>query len=182
MSSSNRTIFLYEDEELQNKFKLSFIKNNQNSYSELEAALVNGDNDHAYRLLHSIKGNAGQARMNDLSQVAAELGALIKNNILPVPAEKMKEFKNELDRVFSELKPLLVDDKANEKNNFLSNEQALPLFGKLKKLLEDSDIECMDHISDLRGISGTEVLIMQIEKYDFADALKTLDKLKAQLN
>ena len=179
--SSNGAIFLYEDEELQNKFKLSFIKNNQNSYSELESALGNGDNDHAYRLLHSIKGNAGQARMNDLSKIAAELGTLIKNNILPVPTEKMKEFKNELDRVFTELKPLLTDDKANEKTHSLSKEQVLPLYDKLKKLLEDADVECMDYLGDIRGIPGTEELITQIEKYDFADALKTLENLKSQI-
>ena len=181
MSSSNGTIFLYEDEELQNKFKLSFIKNNQNSYTELEAALGNGNYDEAYRLVHSIKGNAGQARMNDLAKIAADLCILIKNNILPVPADKMKEFKSELDRVFAELKPLLVDDKANEKTNSLSKEQTLALFDKLEKLLKDGDVECMDHLDDIRSIQGTEELITQIEKYDFADALKTLDKLNSQM-
>jgi HPt (histidine-containing phosphotransfer) domain-containing protein len=177
MSSSNGAIFLYEDEELQNKFKLSFIKNNRNSFTELEAALANGDNELAYRLLHSIKGNAGQARLSDLANVAAELGALIKDNMIPVPAEKMNEFKKELDRVFAELKPLLTEDEANEKTRSLNKEQIQTLFSKLEKLLENGDVDCMELLGDIRSIPGTEELITQIEQYDFADAIKTLAKL-----
>jgi len=169
---------MYEDEELQRKFKTSFVKNNRFSYAKIEEAIEKGDIEHAHRLVHSIKGNAAQAKIKNLAKIAAEIEAFINNGKLPVPTDKMTAFKKELERVITELMPLLDEEGKNKKTRSLSKEQEQELFVKLKPLLEDGDVECMELLGDVRSIPGTAELVLQIEQYDFAQALKTLEGLK----
>jgi len=177
MISSDLDYSKYEDVELQKKFKMSFLKNNQNTYLEFEKAIGRGDLKHAYRLAHSIKGNAGQAKIRDLAKIAEEICDYL-NGKIPVPEDKMREFKKNLEQAIAELKPLLDEEAAREIPGTLNNEQTFALLKKLRPLLEDNDSECLEFLGDIRSIPGAEELALQIEQYDFGLALKTLDKLE----
>ena len=51
------------------------------------------------------------------------------------------------------------------------------LFEDLRKILLSKNTKCLDFIPKLSSIPGTKELIAQIEDYDFATALITLDKI-----
>lgn len=181
--SRGKTFVKYEDEDLQRKFKISFLKNNRNTYSKFEEALEKGDLDLAYRLIHSIKGNAGQAKMKSLAKISAEIEVLLKSKQTPIPKEKMQEFKNKLERAIAELEPLLCEEpqslasEIQKEAHMLDAKQVIQIFTKLRTMLEENDSECLELLYDLKRIQGTEELVTQIEQYDFSHALKTLESL-----
>jgi len=178
MSGSNRNSGKYKDEELEKKFKASFLRNNQNMYSEFEEALSNEDRELAYRLVHSVKGNAGQAKMKKLAKAAAEVEKLLNSEEAHIPEEKLRNLKYELESALVKLKPLIDEIEAVKTKKPLDKEQTLALLNKLKPMLEDNDSECLEFLDDIRSIPESEVLAAQIEQYDFGSALKTLESIK----
>jgi len=178
MSGGNKNFFMFEDTELENKFKVSFLKNSQNMYSELEEAIKTGDIKHAFRLVHSIKGNAGQAKMEKLAKAAAEIETLFSDGETSVPEDKLINLKNEFESAIVKLKPLIDAAEAPIRKNTLNKEQTLVLFDKLKPLLEDKDSESFEFLDEIRSIPEAEGLAAQIEQYDFESALKTLNDLE----
>ena len=177
MSGSNRHSGMYKDEELEKKYKASFLRNNQNMYSELEEALSNDDIELAYRLVHSVKGNAGQAKMKKLAKAAARIEKLINDGETRIPADKLEELKNELESAITKFKPLIDEIEALKIKKTLDKEQTLALFNNVKPLLENNDSECLELIDDIRSVPGAEALAAQIEQYDFSSALKTLESI-----
>ena len=168
---------MYEDAELERKFKVNFLKNNRNTYSELEEAVGKGDQELAYRLVHSVKGNAGQAKMKKLAKTASEIEKLLGNGAVNVPDDKLKEFKKELDSAITELKPLLDETDSKENKKALNKEQTQALFNKLKPLLEENDSDCLELLEDIHRVSRAEELAAYIEQYEFSKALKVLKSL-----
>jgi HPt (histidine-containing phosphotransfer) domain-containing protein len=175
MSGSDKKYCMYEDAELEKKFKASFLRNNRNMYSELEEAIKNGDKELAYRLVHSAKGNAGQAKMKKLARAAAEIEKLLNDGEINIPEEQLKELKNELESAIASLKPLIDEIEALKEKNTLDKEQITALLEKLKPLLEGNDSECLELLDDIRSMPEAEVLAAQIEQYDFGNALETLE-------
>ena len=56
--------------------------------------------------------------------------------------------------------------------------EAQILFDRLEPMLENINPECVNLLDELRNVSGTEVLVGQIEDYDFESAARTLASLK----
>jgi hypothetical protein len=48
-------------------------------------------------------------------------------------------------------------------------------------MLENSNPECVDLLGTLRAVSGTEILIQQIENFNFEEAARLLAKTHARL-
>jgi hypothetical protein len=48
-------------------------------------------------------------------------------------------------------------------------------------MLENNNPECVDLLNAIRTVPGAEVLVQQIENFNFDDAVKTLKKLKEKL-
>jgi CheY-like chemotaxis protein len=92
-----------ENFELQEMLKKGFVKNNSNRYAEIVEALENDDIKLAHRIMHTVKGNAAMIGMERLRVISTELEVLLKDEKLPIPDEKLSHFKEELDRVLTEL-------------------------------------------------------------------------------
>jgi len=141
---------MYEDDEFQRKFKVSFLRNNHNTYVKIEDAMNKGDTVLAHRLVHSIKGNAGQARIAGLAKIASEIEKMLGDGITTIPPEKMSILKNELETAIEELKSLYEEKEAQEPSNALSNIQVLELYEKLKPMLENNDSAASNILKKLK--------------------------------
>ncbi|MDR2543030.1 MAG: transporter substrate-binding domain-containing protein [Treponema sp.] len=167
-----------ENEELQKKLRINFLKNNQNVHNEISNAVASGDLKLAHRLAHSLKGNAGLIGKVGLKNAAAEIENLLREKVDSVWENKMNILKNELMSVLEELKPLLEEPEQQVELQPLDTEQALALFEKLEPMLENNNPESMNLLDTLRAVPGAGELVRQIEDFDFESAIKTLVELK----
>ena len=166
-----------EINELQNKLKLKFVKENQTRFDEITEAMYSDDLILAHRLAHSLKGNAGMIGKTSLQRIAAEVEGRLKAGELP-DSEQMEALENELISVLEELAPLLEKSAVQTGPTALTSGQALALFDRLEPMLESINPECADLLDEIRAIPGTENLAQQIEDYDFEAAMQTLADIK----
>jgi len=173
-----------ENAELQKKLRLNFFENNQTVHTQIAEAVAAGNTKLAYRLAHSLKGDAGLIGKNALKSVAAEVEALLKDGLAAVWENKMNLLKTELMSVLDEIRPLHNEAYTREKQSVLAlnKEQTLELFAKLEPLLESDNTDSVNFIDQLRAVSGAEELVKQIDNFDFKSAVKTLEELKREKN
>ena len=166
-----------EINELQNKLKTKFSKENQTKFAEIAEALHSDDLKLAHRLAHSLKGNAGMIGKTKLQHIAAEVEGRFKEGEIPA-SEQMDALKNELESVLEELAPLREGTGTQARQEILTSGQVLALFDRLEPMLESINPECVDMLDEIRAIPGTENLARQIEDYDFEAAVQTLADIK----
>jgi signal transduction histidine kinase/HPt (histidine-containing phosphotransfer) domain-containing protein len=176
--SSSATDEHDDDEDLQEKLRLNFVKNNHAIQSEIIQAVAAGDTKLAHRLAHTLKGNAGMIGEAGLRDAAAEIEALLKDGIASIWENKMNILESELEQVLERLRPLL-DEKPQKVPQTLDAGQTLALFEKLGPMLDNINPECVNLLDEIRAVPGAEELARQIEDYDFIAAAKTLTDLTA---
>jgi CheY-like chemotaxis protein len=164
-------------ENFKQKLRLNFVKSNQSTYAEIRKALDNENIKLAHRLVHTLKGNAGQIGEKELQEVAAITERMLINNKNLLTEEQLDLLEEELNIVLEKYADLLTD-KSRDIIHDVSTEQIKELFDKLEEMLENSNPQCMDLIDDLQGIEGAEELIQQLENFDFENAIDTFKKLK----
>jgi len=179
MSIENVPFDLHDDDELQKKLRLKFVKENQDRYTEFTAAITSGDIPLAHRLAHTLKTNEGMIKMNALQNAAAEMEDQLKDGITPTE-EQMISIETALYEVLAELAPLIDESAENVEAENLSPIQVQALFEKLEPMLENINPECANLLDELRSVPGVEALVWQIEDYDFDSAMKTLSILKKE--
>jgi HPt (histidine-containing phosphotransfer) domain-containing protein len=80
-----------------------FVKNNQNKFAEITRALEENNVKLAHRLVHTLKGNAGQIGKVNLQNVAAEVEHQLKDEVNNTTEENLKMLEDELALVLREL-------------------------------------------------------------------------------
>ena len=75
--SVNRAEIEAEDA-FQKKLRISFVKANRSKYEEIAGAIASGDIALAHRLVHTLKGNAGQIGKSGLQKAASEVEEFLK--------------------------------------------------------------------------------------------------------
>jgi HPt (histidine-containing phosphotransfer) domain-containing protein len=168
------------NDELQMKLRIKFVNDNQNKCAEIIEAIATGDMTLAHRLVHTLKGNAGQIGKTALQNIAADVEASLKEGKEP-DAKQMEIFESELNIVLEGLRPLLKTAATRSETLDLPAEQAMALFERLQPMLEDFNAECLTLIDEIRAVPGSEELARQIEDYDFESAAVTLSELKRGL-
>jgi signal transduction histidine kinase/CheY-like chemotaxis protein len=98
------------DMEFQKSLEKYFIKANINKYEELCKLLESGDIKMACKLVHALKGNAGQIGKNRLQSAAASVEHQLADGVNTASPEQMEALKSELDAVLTEFLPLLNED------------------------------------------------------------------------
>jgi len=166
------------DEKLRLQLCISFVKNNRNRYPEIVNAIKSGDVKLAHRLVHSLKGNAGQIGKTGLQTIAAAVEELLKNGVLEVPVDMMEKLNNELSGVIGELEPLTEEEQTQDEAAPISEEQSFELLNELEDMLNKRSTKCLAKIDALRAVPGTRELIEQIEDFEFAFAIETIKRLK----
>ncbi|MCL2052682.1 MAG: ATP-binding protein [Lachnospiraceae bacterium] len=169
------------EEELKEKLKLNFVKNNQNLMAKINESLSSGDLKNAHRLAHSLKSNAGQIERDELSKLAGQLELLLKDAGLP-DEEMLNLLNAELQKTLDELGTELAALSQKAKLPELSKEEADLVLEKLKPLLTAKKTDSLDLLPEISRIKGAEELAEQIDDYDFGSALKTLEKLREKDN
>ena len=169
-----------QDDDLQRKLKIGFVRSNQGKFDEINESILSDKLSLAHRLAHSLKTNAGLIGKNRLQSAAAEVEALLKDGAIPT-ASQMSVLENELNAVIEELEPMLDECAEKEERAAPSSAQISELFAKLEPMLKGRNTECLKLLDDIRAIPGAETLSRQIEKYDFRLAAQTLSEIKKKL-
>jgi HPt (histidine-containing phosphotransfer) domain-containing protein len=171
---------LEDDDEFRKNIKIMFVKNNSEKFKEITEALNNNDTELAYRLAHTLKSNAGHIGKTFLQQIAGNVEFHLKNGKNMVSGELLGILEKEINNVLSELSELVDDSEAVTSETqipFIKQEKALELLKKLKPMIEMFNPECLKFTNDLRGVDGSDLLIKQLEDYEFEAALSTLEEL-----
>jgi len=170
------------DHELRLRLIGNFVRNNKNKYTEIENAINAGEIKLAHRLVHTLKGNAGQLRKSPLLNAAESVENALGNNTNLVTPDQMETLNKELSAVIAELEPIVeqisIHDKTGKPLDTIVTNQ---IFDRLESLLKDNDLECLTFVNDLKSIPGSGELIRHIENIDFEPALKALDELRRHL-
>jgi len=170
------------DEDLHRKLVRKFLETNTSKHTEITEALDEGDVELAHRLAHTLKSNAGQLGKTILQRAASEVEGNLKNGENLVTPEQMLNLKLELTAVLMAIAPYAGEQPSMENVDPLDSDSALELLNELEPLLDDNDSDCITYIDKLRGITGSEELIRQIDNFDFKPALETLVKLRESLS
>ena len=184
----NKRLYL----ELLKKFHL----NHRQTEQDIRTALDKHDMETAIRLVHTIKGTAGNIGAKALFTVSEDLEMSIRQKKLTDLSKKLDLFASALETVLaslSELDPGVepVRDALKEDNHFFkfkAPERGLSLLEKLEQLLKDDDTLSSQTFSSLKQaipsdleIEGMDKIERQIAEYEFDAALESLSKIKLKL-
>jgi len=100
--ANEKSVSREAEAEFHKTLQLFFIKSNQNKYTEINRALNEGDVDMAYRLVHTLKGNAEQLGKKMLQLAASDLEKQLKHGKNLVTDELLKRLEIELNMVLNE--------------------------------------------------------------------------------
>jgi CheY-like chemotaxis protein len=173
-------IWTEEDMELQKAAQLNFVKYNQDNFSEIENAIKTNDIKLAHRLAHTLKGNAGQIGKSSLQSAAIDVEQALKDGSNLVTREQLKLLETELQMALDELSPLLDESTVQTQavTTTLDSAQIKKLIEKLESLFKRGSPDCLSFINELRALPESELLIQQMEDFDFELAVETLAESK----
>ena len=163
------------------KLRTDFAKTQRDAAVNMRRALDDSDIKTAYRLSHSLKGLAGLIKEDELTKRAQLIEDILRNESATaddIPEDMFNNMTNELARVLESIGPLA------EHVNFsraLNKEKAAQTFDRLEPLLRSRNIEANAMLNELREIPESDELIDEIERFNFAKARDTLEKLREML-
>jgi len=166
-----------DDNELRQKLIRKFVENYRGVFGDITNAINAGDINLAHRIAHNLKSNAGQLDKVLLQQAAEEVENSLKNGKNLTILRQMNALENELNEVIKELAPMAYEQPTPSPAELMDAIAARKLLEELEPMLNDSDLECMSFINELRLIPGSEELIRQIENFEFKLAMEALVKL-----
>jgi len=172
------------DLEFKKVLRQHFWKNNRNLYKEIINALEADDITLAHRITHTLKSNAGQLGNTNLQKAAAAVEANLKEGKNNVTEEQLKTLENELSLFIDELASFFEGEeiqKPPQKGAELEPEKIRELLEKLESLIAAGNPECRSYTGELRLIPGTELLIQQMDDFNFEAAVLTVRELKEKI-
>ena len=169
----------YSSPDIKKKLRKEFLRTQGNIVPEIVGAIAGQDIKTAHRLAHTLKGLAGLIFEDQLLGLASRVEGDLK--VGKIPTRLLDELKRETERVIGEITEQFKDEPQTAAAPEPNKEKAKEMFDKLAALLAQNLGEAMDLIDDLAGIPGTKELIAQIEDFEFAAALETLEGLRESL-
>ncbi|GAB4258184.1 MAG: hypothetical protein Kow0065_07780 [Methylomicrobium sp.] len=166
-----------------------FVQNHWGDADKLERALANGERVEAERTAHSLKGIAATLGSEDLSQAAAKVEQGIRNGIDDSSLTMaIALLESQVKALCAEIEALGLSDKPTDANTAtvdITELRAKAL--QLHDLLAQDDIGASQLWRELEvpftqtvGQELTTTLNRQIERFDFPDALETLQNILAE--
>jgi CheY-like chemotaxis protein len=152
------------------RLRLDFAVSQRTTLQEIKAAISAGDLKIAHLLAHTLKGLAMLIQEHAMSQIAHDIEVALASGIIP-DDNKLDLLETELNRI---LKSVPLPAAANKEDIFA-------LLENLKPLLERRSNECKNMIGELKTIPEAAILVHQIEKLKFKNALESLNSLHAIL-
>jgi len=139
-----------------------------------------GDIKQAHRLAHTLKSNAGQIGERQLQEVAAVVEDKLDKNEVFEDGMHFAYLKTELKTVMEKLTAHLAEE-SETKVEVASPEKAIEILDRLKPLLIGRKPECMYMLDDIRTIPGSEELAIDVENFDFLNAIAELKRLSEKI-
>ncbi|MCL2398850.1 MAG: ATP-binding protein [Defluviitaleaceae bacterium] len=168
------------DDYFHQKMLSFFVKNNQNTYTELKEALALEDMVLAHRIAHNLKSNAGHIQKSALQKIAADLEKALKDN--QKPEHLIDAIKLELDIVLEELSYLMTDKEVPSLTDAIFNKEEFQnIAEELEPLLQTGNAEYLVYVDRLKALPGCEKLAELIENFDSSTAATELTTLKEKL-
>ena len=180
--SNDESQYRHADNELRQKLINRFFETNNYKFDEIRKALDDEDIELAHRLVHTLKGNAGQLSKTLLQQAAEDVERNLVGGVNKTNQQQLDVLQMELNVVLNELAPMVQIMRSEKKvPDIMSPAAAHELLDQVQKLLEDQDIECLSFVNDIEAIPGSEELIGHIESFDYEPALESLVALRNSL-
>jgi len=163
-----------------NQLRVYFARNNQTTYQSFTDALQAGNITLAHRLIHTLKGNAGQINETQLQNAAAAAELALSDDKNLLTDEQLHVLESELDSVLKTLAPLLAETSEGDKLIITDISNIKGLLERLEPMLINYETDCMDLLDEIMRTPGMENLAQYVEAFKFKDALKELEKIKEQ--
>ena len=183
VSVTNTDIEAAEKEKLLQILRLNFVKSNQTTYEDIQQAISKGDIELAERIAHTLKSNAGQIGEYKLQRSATTIESMLNdisfNEGSFLSGEQMSILKTSLNSVLKKLAPLLEEANMQKQNAIVDKKAISDLYDKLEPMLLNHNPECMNLVDEIRLIPGAEELANQIEDFEFRDAYRCLQEIRA---
>jgi len=156
--------------------------------AQIMAAIESGDNKLAERIVHTVKGVAGNIGLRDTSAVAEKLERALRMVSSAVPA-LAEEFTLVVNRQVQAIQRAMSDDRAefpaeNGKSPAVNKQAIVAAIAHLRALLKSSDADaaeaCLALKSALQGICDKPrlaALSAAISEFDFDAARMKLDEI-----
>ncbi|MFH0733159.1 MAG: PAS domain S-box protein [bacterium] len=169
-----------------------FSENYKNVMEQIKNAVEKNEDELSIRLVHTVKGVAGNLGAVELYLLAAKVEAKLKAKTIALFDEDFLDFENKLNMVLSEIFGWL-NFKQNKTNNEkteivegeFNKEEFLTFIKELKQLVGDNDFESsakIDKILKLSGIKKFQSILEEIssaiKNYEFDEAMEKLNNFK----
>jgi HPt (histidine-containing phosphotransfer) domain-containing protein len=180
--------YIDEGKNLQRKNKFlkrvqtNFARSYQTVVDDINEAIKKGDFTLAHRLVHSLKGNAGQINESALENTAQIIEKILLTEPENITNDILKALESEMRIVLEKLKPLLDEPESVNKKKPMGPDEVKTLFEELLPMLKNSNTKCIRYLDDLRAIPEAKELALQIERIELRAAYKTLISLMEQQN
>jgi len=161
-----------------NQLKIYFARSNRDVVEKITRAVEEYDLKLAHRIVHTLKGNAGQIGETALQEAAAITEVFIKDEDIPGTRVQIANLETELRVVLYKLAPLINEADEVIKSKTTNPEQIKQIAMELEPMLAKSNPECMNYLDDIRAIPGAEKLAGFVQDFEFKKALEELSKLK----
>jgi len=167
---------LNREQELLHKVKITFVKENQNTYVNMTASLRAGDTETAHRMAHTLKSSAGYLGKKELQEAAFSLENSLQGENADCTSEQLEALERELIKALREFEPLLIEAESEKREAVqIDGEKLAVLLSELEPLLKSGDFGAASYVEELSHIMGMEELAERIDDYDFEGALKVLN-------
>ena len=160
-------------EDMEQSLRENFYRTQKNAMEEIHQARQAGDKETFHRKVHNIKGLAGLIREHFLSETAQRVEGLIVSD--SVQDEHINTLEKELKIVLSKLQPRNTPEPAQ-------GEFDREVLDIIRPFLVSRNAGCIDYVPKLKVLPEAAILVRQMEDYDFAQAVKSLDTLKSILD
>lgn len=189
---------LQGNKQLYQKLLLKFATEYSGAVEEFQAALKAGDKELAHRLVHSIKGIAGNLAAAELQEAAMTLENLVKSadHVEKITKQdldgKLDKFEKALDRAITAIQAIIPADEAastapdTERAETLPPDLAREAAARLKEAAEMGDVTELQAIADdfnarLNQFTAYRDRIVELaDDFDFdgiADIVTQLEKM-----
>jgi len=166
----------HNNADLRDTLRKDFVIGQSDVVSKIRKAIEDCDMEKAHIMVHTLKTLSQLIGELKLAIVAEGIEILIDSGGIP-SKDEIAELDSMLSQVLVRIgEPKIMVTQTDYENIDIAN--ILPQLDQLRPMLEFRKAECLEMIDDLRKIPEAAILVKQIEKFDFAAAVVSLDILK----
>jgi signal transduction histidine kinase/DNA-binding response OmpR family regulator/HPt (histidine-containing phosphotransfer) domain-containing protein len=172
---------------------ITFLKKNQDIYSQIMSALDQSDYETAAYISHSIKGVSGNIGANQIFDAAKKLENQIRKGDKNESKLLLEDLRTETKIVFESIEKMMAENQQQSEwthtlniNKTIDSAELKSILKELIICLEENDLTAIEHIEKLKIIVGKDYIEMvhQLESLindlEFTPAMNLLKEFAGQ--